>query len=185
MPSQKGETVDEIYGRMASFLTAFFARIENASSTTSELESDDPDAGFGRHKNVIFYSHAASSIALVRELVGDRGLPLRMGCCAMSTLVPKAGAKRSKVASEGSASLNDGNALVGQWDMTVKASADFLTGGVERDWGFEDIEVNDGVVINDPGMLGTEGMEEKPEDVGLQVKLLADMAISQAGNSRL
>ncbi|KAG8696276.1 hypothetical protein FRC09_008611 [Ceratobasidium sp. 395] len=82
-------------------------------------------------------SHAATAIALVRSLVGDKRLPLRVGTCTLSTL------NRA----EGS-----------QWESEgVLAGADFLPNGVERDWGFEDVQLDEhGSVVNDRGIPGTE-----------------------------
>lgn len=172
LPSRKGETVAEVHERTASFLQAFFARFDEYESAPS----DSPDSDFGRHKNVLLVGHAASVITLTRELAGEKDMPIRVGCCSVTTLVPKTDAKRS------GNGVGGGNALVGQWDVTIKAGAEFLKGGVERDWGFEDIEVEEGRVVNDQGVPGTEGEEEGPKDFGLQVALAIDPS---ATNSRL
>lgn len=84
-------------------------------------------------------SHAATVIALARELAGDKEMPMRVGCCTLSEFRRKDG---------------------GGWDMKMKAEAEFLTGGVQRDWGLEDIRIADGKVscglnlfVSDPNMV--------------------------------
>lgn len=141
-----GETVEGVHARTAGFLDAFLRRL------TAEGDI---------HKRILFVGHAASVITLGKELVGDRDMPFRVGCCSLTTLVPKAG----RVPPDG------GNASVGEWEITGKAEAEFLTNGVERDWGFEDIEVDKGQVVNDPGDAGTENEVEEPGSFGLQVQL--------------
>jgi len=41
----------------------------------------------------------------------------------------------------------DATNVLGGWEAKRLAEAEFLTGGVQRDWGFEDIEIEDGKVI--------------------------------------
>ncbi|KAF8216185.1 hypothetical protein K438DRAFT_1954830 [Mycena galopus ATCC 62051] len=48
-----------------------------------------------------------------------------------------------------------------------------ILGGPSRDWGFEDIEIADGKVVEDPGVPGTE--LEKDDLVGLQVALTSNL----------
>lgn len=102
---------------------------------------------------------------------------MRVGCCSLSILVPKLDAERSRCSSRFPSlplAENDevsGNAGVGQWKLIQSATADFLPNGAERDWGFEDIEVEAGEVINDMGERGTEGASEEPAARGLQIEL--------------
>jgi len=49
------------------------------------------------------------------------------------------------------------------------ASGDHLKGGSSREWGFEDVEVEEGRVVEDPGVPGSEHEEDAP--LGLQVQL--------------
>jgi len=175
LPSRRGESVAEIHGRVASFLRAFFGRLDLAA--LGAPVASDAELDLGRHKNILFVGHAASVIVMARELVGDRHLAMRAGCCSLSTLVPKLGAERSSYSLTPSLlAFPDkdrtlSNAGVGQWDLIVNATAHFLPNGAERDWGFEDIEVAAGEVVNDIGERGTEDMSEGPTEQGLQVEL--------------
>jgi len=184
-PSRKGETLPELHTRTGSFLRAFLGRQDLASIAPSSPDSparDNADLAtdvqleLGRHKHILFLGHGASVIALAKELSGDMDMELRVGCCSLTTLVPKPNAQRSTVISSLSPSEDinagapKGNALLGQWDVVSKADASFLAGGVERDWGLEDV-VLDGQVVSEDGVPGTEGQDEDPKDAGLQVAL--------------
>jgi transcription factor C subunit 7 len=145
--------------------------------------ASDGELDIGRHKNILFVGHAASVIAIARELAGDRHLSMRVGCCSLSILVPKPDAKRSHYPSTPSLSLSlkdgdraTGNVGVGQWELVQSAAADFLPNGAERDWGFEDIEVQAGEVVNDMGEPGTGGDFEEPTERGLQIELPPDFS---------
>lgn len=117
-PSRKGETVEEAHDRVNGFLQEFELRL---------------DRKFHRkHSRVLFVSHAATVIALTRELVGNRDLPLRIGCCSLTELKPN-GKKET---------------FVGGYEAVKLASGDHLDGGASRDWGFEDIIIKDGKVHN-------------------------------------
>lgn len=84
------------------------------------------------HKNILLVSHAATVIALVHSLLGDDNIPLRVGTCSLSTLEWEEG--------EG-------------WEARgILADGSFLENGVERDWGFEDVVIKRGEVIEDPGV---------------------------------
>lgn len=179
LPSRHGENVSEVHVRTSSFLRAFFARLDLAA--LGAPIASDRELDLGRHKNILLVGHAASVITLARELSGERDLALRVGCCSLSILVPKPGAKRFTYrlppASASSptpmphATHTEGNALLGEWELTLNASADFLPNGIERDWGFEDIEVDSGEVISDFGEKGTEGEVESEHERGLQIQL--------------
>jgi transcription factor C subunit 7 len=180
LPSRRGENVAQIHERATSFLHAFFARLNLAALGTPI--ASDAELDLGLHKNVLFVGHAASVIATIRGLVGDRHLSMRVGCCSLSILVPKLDAKRSHCPSSlsPSSSLPDkagisGNADVGRWKLIQSAAADFLPNGAERDWGFEDIEVEAGEVVNDVGERGTEGVFEEPAERGLQIELPSEL----------
>jgi len=177
-PSRKGEDMTQVHDRTADFLRAFFYRLDHApppppppplpptpSNNEGEVVVDSDDAGFGVHSKILFMGHAASAITLVRELVGNRDLSIRVGCCSLTTLI------KSKQPSSVVSSLpnDDETPGLGQWDMIVETDAHFLDGGVERDWGFEDVEVKD---IQEAGLRETvEEEEEVPGSSGLQVQL--------------
>jgi len=139
-PSRKGETIEEVHDRASGCLNAL----------ASTIDRHYP----GKHRRILLVSHAATVIALTRELVGDRSLPLRVGCCSMTVLSRK---------------INSGQSLsvVGDWDPVLLASGDHLTEGASRDWGFEDVSIKDGKVVDDDGIPGTQGEEDVP--VGSQV----------------
>ncbi|EEB95321.1 hypothetical protein MPER_05723 [Moniliophthora perniciosa FA553] len=74
-------------------------------------------------------------------------MPLRVGCASLTTVTS-----------------GKGNGEVGKWEVEQGklADASFLTGGVQRDWGMEDIIVDpeSGEVVDDHGVPGTAGEEE-------------------------
>jgi len=100
-------------------------------------------------------SHAATVITLVRSLVGNRDLPLRVGCCTLTELVPKP---------EENGGVEGGKQRgLGAWEAKKLADASHLPeGGELREWGFEHIEIEAGKVVDDPGVPGTEGLQEGP-----------------------
>ncbi|KZW01945.1 PGAM-domain-containing protein [Exidia glandulosa HHB12029] len=127
-PSRRGETVAELYGRVADFLSVFIPRLESSLS----------------HERILFVGHAASVIALIHDLLGEKA-PVRIGCATLTTLDRKS------------------DDILGGWKAVGKmAHADFLTGGVQRDWGIEDIKTDGDEVVEEPGVPGT----ENDEDVG-------------------
>lgn len=111
-PTRKGEDVEQVHERATTVL----------SDLISEVETRFTEAN---HKRVLLVSHAATVIALARELAGDKEMPMRVGCCTLSEFRRKDG---------------------GGWDMKKKAEGEFLTGGVQRDWGLEDIRIANGKV---------------------------------------
>ncbi len=84
----------------------------------------------GKHKRILLVSHAATVIALTRELVGDRSLELRVGCCTLTDLQRTGGPPE----------------VVGRWNAVKLADAAHLKDGVTRDWGFDNAVVLDGKV---------------------------------------
>ena len=114
LPSRKGESLDQVHDRCQGFLRAFLPRAEELAGR--------------RHKKILLVSHAGIVIALARELMGDRNLSFRAACCSLTTLV-----RRPEHAAH----------AVGVWQSRGLAEGDFLKGGLERDWGFEDVELND------------------------------------------
>jgi len=102
-------------------------------------------------------SHAATVITLVRSLVGNRDLPLRVGCCTLTELVPKVEEENGGVGGGGT------QRGIGTWDAKKLADGSHLPeGGDLREWGFEHIEIEAGKVVYDPGVPGTEGLQEGP-----------------------
>jgi transcription factor C subunit 7 len=114
VPSRKGESVEELHNRCQGFLRTFIPRTEQLHG--------------GRHKAILLVSHAATAIALTREFVGDRNLSMRVACCSLTTLIRPP---------------EDCAQAVGVWQSRGLATGDFLRGGLERSWGFEDVELDD------------------------------------------
>jgi transcription factor C subunit 7 len=77
-------------------------------------------------------THAATAIALVRSFVGDRGIQMKAGCCTLNVLQRKANI--------------DPGLIIGGWKAQKISQGDYLTGGIAREWGFENVEVEKGRV---------------------------------------
>jgi len=135
--SRKGESVEEAHERIAGLLGTLIPTIERTFP--------------GKHRRILLVSHAATVIALTRELMGERSLPLRVGCCSLTVVTRDT--NRSEV--------------LGAWNPVSLASGEHLAEGATRDWGFEDILIKDGKVVEDDGIPGTEHEEDFP--VGSQV----------------
>ncbi|TFY71940.1 hypothetical protein EVG20_g1068 [Dentipellis fragilis] len=131
-PSRKGEDVDAVHDRAGGFLEAFVPEVEQRFER--------------KHKRVLLVSHAATVIAITRESVGDRDLPIRVPCCSLTIL------KRKPLA----------ETVRGGWDALLLADGSHLKEGSQRDWGFDDTQIANGKVINDHGVPGTEGEEDHP-----------------------
>lgn len=111
-PNRRGETVAELYARVADFLSVFVPRLERSQT----------------HSRILFVGHAASVVALIRDLLGEQ-VPVRIGCATLTTLDRKS------------------DDILGGWKAVGKlAHADFLTNGVQRDWGMEDVQTANGEV---------------------------------------
>ncbi|KAH7883632.1 phosphoglycerate mutase-like protein [Phlebopus sp. FC_14] len=129
-PSRKGEDVEEVHARAFGFLKIFIPEIEGRCGI--------------KHKNILLISHAATIIALCRGLLMQPNLPLRIGCCSISEFFRNSDVVGAREA----------------WHVKILADGRHLRDGASRDWGFEDIEIANGKVINDTGMPGTEDSEE-------------------------
>jgi len=108
----------------------------------------------GKHQNILLVSHAATVIALARSLVQNNQLALRVGCSTISEF--------DKVTSP------DGYI---SWTPLRLADGTHLKEGSKRDWGFEDIEISSGKVVEDPGDPGTEVLLNDSWPTGLQIQL--------------
>ncbi|THH06098.1 hypothetical protein EW145_g4320 [Phellinidium pouzarii] len=136
-PSRKGESVEQVHDRVGGVLEILHSCIERQYS--------------GQHKRILFVSHAATVIALTRELLGDHDLSLRVGCCSLTVLKRK----------------DDRKDVKGAYIHVKLASGEHLEQGASRDWGFEDVVIKDGKVVEDVGVPGTEQEEDYP--IGSQV----------------
>ncbi|KAJ3552175.1 hypothetical protein NP233_g12942 [Leucocoprinus birnbaumii] len=150
-PSQKGEGVSEVHDRTDGFLEVFIPALERIFN--------------GKHQRILLCSHAATVITLVRSLIGDRDLPLRVGCCSLSELdlVPH---------QNGSVLNGNENKAIGTWKAIKLADGSHLEQGASREWGFEHIEIEAGKVVEDPGVPGTETHLEGPTGAQIAQSLL-------------
>jgi len=136
-PSRRGEDVGEILDRADGYLSVFIPHLERV---------------YPQHKVIMLVTHAATTIALTKSLLGDRNLPVRVGCCSLGEFVKKKG--------------EDWN-VIGGWEAKRVADGAHLQDGASREWGFEDIEVADGKVVEHEGEAKFSTEEDQP--VGSQV----------------
>lgn len=149
IPPRVGETVPQVHQRCTDFLEALISQLE---STTD-------------HKHIVLITHAATAIALARSLLQQPNLPLRVGCCTVTTI-------------ERDPSVSYGKPLAGwKYQPDHLASGDHLKGGIQRDWGFEDIEIANGDVITDEGIPGSE--HEKDSASGIQIDFQKEDNVSR------
>lgn len=118
-PSRKGETIAQVHDRIDTFALAFIPALERR--LPGKL-----------HQRLLFITHAATAITLVRTFIGDREFQMKAGCCALSVL------ERNRNV--------DPRLIIGGWKAQTIASTDHLSGGVAREWGFENVEVDKGRV---------------------------------------
>jgi transcription factor C subunit 7 len=123
-PSRLGEDFAALHDRIAGFVTVFVPEVQRRFS--------------GKHKRILLVGHAATVIALARELVGDRALSFRAACCSITVLDHKvaAVAERDMVPP----------AVDGSWTVRLLADGSHLKDGLQRTWGFEDAVLLDGEV---------------------------------------
>ncbi|PPR06900.1 hypothetical protein CVT24_011590 [Panaeolus cyanescens] len=140
-PTRKGETVEEVHDRTDTFASAF------VDALAQRLPGD-------KQKRILLVTHAATVIALARTFIGDREVPMKAGCCSLTELERRKGE-------------NGQHRILGAFRPIMLVSGQHLKGGSSREWGFEDIEVEKGRVVDDPGVPGSEN--EKDEPVGLQI----------------
>ncbi|RPD62985.1 phosphoglycerate mutase-like protein [Lentinus tigrinus ALCF2SS1-7] len=139
-PSRKGEDISAVHDRTREFMRALVPAVEERFE--------------GKHKRILLVTHAATVIGLTRELIGDRNLPLRVGCCTLTDLQRPQNVRDA----------------VGCWQPKKLADGGHLKDGVTREWGFENCIIVDGKVIDHHGEPGSENEVDHP--VGLQVHLL-------------
>ena len=118
-PSRKGETLAELHSRIDAFIRAF------GPALSQRLPAE-------RTRRLLMVSHAATVIALVRCLTGDREMHMKVGCCSLTELEKREDLEKDR--------------LEGVWKPLMLVSGDHLKGGSSREWGFEDIEVEKGRV---------------------------------------
>lgn len=118
-PSQKGETVSEVHNRTTAFVGALIPQIEQRY----------PEE---QHRRVLLVSHAATVITLCRTFSGEGDLPVRIGCCSLTDV-------RRRNASESGLGP-------AEWEIVRLGEGGFMKEGLQREWGFEDIEIDHGEV---------------------------------------
>ena len=117
-PSRKGETIEQVHDRIETFALAFLPALKRRLP--------------GKHQRLLMITHAATAIALVRTFVGDRGFQMKAGCCTLNVLERKANV--------------DPGLIIGGWKAKNISQGDYLTGGIAREWGFENVRVDQGRV---------------------------------------
>lgn len=158
--SRRGESLSELLARAELFVDVF----------TRRVEEEYPDV-----KTVVIYAHAASVIALGRALTGNKSFSVTAGCASTSFYTRKQHAKPASelplatktptpksFVPDGVVDENaTGPVANGEWECHWTGRADYLKNGLERDWSFNDVVLNDeGHVIMDKG----DGQPHVPED---------------------
>jgi len=138
-PSRKGENVVALHDRLAGFLTVLIPEVQRRFA--------------GVHKRILLVSHAATVIALARELVNNRDLSFRAACCSLTIL------DHNDVVAGDSARP----AIIGDWTARLLGGGEHLKDGLQRAWGFMDGALADREV----GEPGTQNEEDEP--VGSQI----------------
>lgn len=118
-PSRKGETIEELHDRVNTCCDAFFPALAKRLPEQAR-------------KRVALFSHAATAIVLVRTFIGNPELNIRIGCCSISEIV-----KRKD---------ENANGALGGYKPVSLASGAHLQKGSDREWGFDDIEIDKGKV---------------------------------------
>lgn len=116
IPAVRGETVEELYARLAEAVGAI-------------VDQCDAEG----HRAVILCSHAAPIIALGRVLTGN--VPPSVDVedfdaftCGLSVF------RRRQASPDNGDSWRDGQGVRGGWDCTTNSDCSFLTKGEERGW---------------------------------------------------
>ncbi|KAG8976769.1 hypothetical protein FRC05_003119 [Tulasnella sp. 425] len=152
--SRHGESLEEFQRRTDDFLEAFIPRVEGGDP--APLAHQAP-SGVSPHKKIIFVGHAASCITLIKSLAGSKvdSANIRIGTCSVTRMEKE----------------SEGGALGAFKVVGQLGDGSFLTNGVEREWGFRNIPVDEttGRVINDPGVPGSENEVDETSHGGLQL----------------
>jgi hypothetical protein len=130
-PTRKGESLAALHDRVAGCLTVLVPEVQRRFA--------------GAHKRILLVSHAATVIALARELVGDRDLSFRAACCSLTVL------DRNKDAAAATAQ----GAVIGGWSAILLGGGEHLKDGLQRAWGFPDVPIADGKVSGRPSRQRT------------------------------
>jgi len=123
-PSRKGEGVAAFHDRLAGFVTVLVPEVQRRFSAA--------------HKRILLVTHAATAIALTRELVDDRALSFRAACCSLTVLVRKDAPAGDSAPSP--------RRIVGDWTAKLLADGAHLKDGLQRPWGFQDAVITNGEV---------------------------------------
>ncbi|KAK4689472.1 transcription factor C subunit 7, partial [Tremellales sp. Uapishka_1] len=142
-----------------NLLSRFDRYIDRADLLVESWTSRVEEMGY---TSVVIFAHAASVIALGRALTGDKTLHVSAGCASTSLYKrkspephpsppPTTPSETKKMGNHAGAGRHADVAGVGEWEIVWNGKADYLVNGVERDWSFRDVEINDGEVILDNG----------------------------------
>jgi len=84
---------------------------------------------------------------------------MKAGCCTLNVLERKTNV--------------DPGLIIGGWKVQKMSHGDYLTGGIAREWGFDHVEVEQGRVVADPGIPGSENEIDEP--IGLQIQYMSNL----------
>ncbi|KAH6687192.1 transcription factor tau 55 kDa subunit [Plectosphaerella plurivora] len=119
IPAVKGETVDELYARLANAVGAI-------------IDQCDAEG----HRAIILCSHAAPIIALGRVLTGKVPSSVDVEDFDAFTCGLSVFRRRQASPDNGPEFWKDGRGVRGGWDCAVNSDCSFLSKGEERGWRF-------------------------------------------------
>ena len=154
VPSQKGEELHELHQRMSDCASIIIQRVGKVAGTRDGRKEDDrvvenlmnilsgakcvvEDLTNDKHSRILFVGHVAPLIALIRMLIGESELPLRLGCASISTLRKETDTTihRDDKVDNGRENLSS----IGTYHPLKLNSSDHLADGEWIPWGFMDM----------------------------------------------
>ncbi|WRT65107.1 uncharacterized protein IL334_002049 [Kwoniella shivajii] len=125
-PNRRGESLEELWDRIETFMSVFIKRIEN----------EYPDV-----KTISIFGHAATVIALGRALLDDPHAKIKAGTCSTSKYVRQIDQTGDQRKSP-----------LGEWKIDWNGNTSYLPDGEEKSWNFDQVVFDeDGQVIEDNG----------------------------------
>lgn len=136
-----GEELAQLHERMGAVISVIVSRVgegkigrshrgENNGAQLSGAEIVMENIATPRHSRILLVGHVAPLIALIRMLVGQIELPLRIGCASISIMKRKIDSS----VDERERPEEDGAARLGAYEATI--SNGHLSDGDWKPWGF-------------------------------------------------